>query len=153
MRKELLQAMSVATNEDLFDIVHRNRSEYSAEAIEVAEIELQKRNLGPKQILDLEAGAKRKDLLAAQPLTWPTKFALFICGLAFMSASLGVFGLVMFVSFGIPLIIFFENAYKECDLKRRQAWQWLGYGFLTAIAAMICFIGIPLVIVLLSGGK
>jgi hypothetical protein len=153
MHEELVQAMSVASTKDLFDIIHRNRSEYSAEAVLFAEEELRKRNLEPKQILELQARDERIKILAVQPLTWPIRIALFICGFGLMSSLLGVFGLVMFISFGIPLIILVEIVYKEFDLKRRQAWQWMGYGFLSAIVALIWFIGIPLVITLFSGDR
>jgi hypothetical protein len=129
MSTPLEEAMARATNEDLYEILHLNREEYSAEAIAVAEHEFSKRNLEPAQLEELLAGSERKRLRAAKPLSLPVKVVLFLCGFS----CVGILGLPI-------LATVVEVSYRGADNRYRESWRWIGYGIMTFMVLLaLCF--------------
>lgn len=125
MDASLVEAISRATDEHLFEMLHLNRAEYSAEGIAAAEAEFQSREFSPTQLQEFQEAVDQKKKLAIEPLSPFVKvLALF-------------FG---FFCLGVPLIILafiLEIAYREADVKRREARQWMGYGVAAAITSVI----------------
>lgn len=126
MGTPLEEAMARATDEELYDILHLNRAEYSVEAIAVAEEEVRKRGLEPARLELLQAGIERKKLRAMEPLSWPVKILLFLCGLTFFSILiLAIVAVVM------------EVTLRGADRKYREGWRWIGYGVAVMIAIVV----------------
>jgi hypothetical protein len=126
MSTPLEEAMARATNEDLFEILHLNRGEYSAEAIAVAEQEFNKRNVEPAQLEELRTGSERKRLRATKPLSLPMKVILFLCGFS----CIGILALPI-------LATVVEVSYQGADNRYRESWRWIGYGIMTIIVLLV----------------
>lgn len=125
MATSLAEAMARATDDTLFEILHLNRSEYSAEAVAAAEEELRHRDLSPARLQELQASVDEKKQSNAEPLHPVIKVGLFASGLLCVGILL------------VPLAVVTEIVYREADAKRREAWQWLAYGLLGAFVIMV----------------
>jgi hypothetical protein len=126
MGTPLENAMSRSTDQDLYDILHVNRMEYSEEAIAAAETELNKRNLAPARLEELQVEMENQQSRATEPLSDLMKIVLFMCGLT---------------CFGIPLALVLALAYRGADRKSDEAWRWTWYGVTTMIMLnMLCLL-------------
>jgi hypothetical protein len=135
MRTPLEAAMARATDEALYEILHLNRAEYSAEAIAVAEEELRRRNLTSEQTEEFRIGIERRLARAEEPLSPAGKILLFLCGLT---------------CFGIPLAIVVGFAFRGADRKYREGWRCIRYGVAVAIIALVVYYAVIIAVLCIS---
>jgi len=119
--KDFGEQLPLKTDAELYDML-AHREDYLPEAVAAAEDELNRRNLAPAQIAQLEAKHQSEnaaaEIKAQLPLGWPLRIFIFffLCGI-----------------FGAILAVYYEKeGYKR---KAADCWKTLGISAAVHIAA------------------
>lgn len=123
---EFTAAMALRTDAELLEIVGKDRADYTAEAIEAAEAELQKRNLSSEKVELAEKEIKRKEADILEKAQAPLE---------------SHWKILMFLAPGI-LALLIAGTYKAdgFDQKYKESWKWTLYGIGFYVSMVILFI-------------
>ena len=108
------KTLTEKTDEQLYDML-AHADDYLPDALAAARSEIQRRNLDPNRVTQLEARAEAvhaQELHAAdEPLQWPVRLVMSLL-------PLGVIQIVV------------AQSYRDRGYKRKQmeCWEWMGYG-------------------------
>lgn len=115
------KTLTEKTDEQLYDML-AHEVDYMPEALEAARMEIQRRNLGPTLVAQLESGTQSnlaQELQAAQrPLSWFVKLMLVLFGFTLFQILVASLVAQAYRSKG------YLRKYKEC-----WTWTWYGLGF------------------------
>jgi hypothetical protein len=134
--RDFEKTLAERTDEQLCDML-AHAGDYQPEAVAAARAEMQRRNLTPTQVTELDAHSQairaHEQDSAQRPLGWVGRITIFILAFSLVSIAITAFVAEAFRNRG------FTRKHKEC-----WTWTWYGLGFwLTSGAA---FGGIGLII-------
>lgn len=91
MLEDLADQMRGRSDEELHEMLHLHRDDWTSEALDAAEREFRKREVNPTRLVELrantEATRRHEEVAASQPLSFPLKLLFFLinpstfCGL------------------------------------------------------------------------
>jgi hypothetical protein len=125
-RDELQQSMAGKLDSELHEMLYVNSDDYTAEALEVAREEFQKRNLDPPSVQVLELASEKRRCAKEARLSLSMRLVAFVTSAIF---------------FGIPAASFYFYYVRRGE-KRKAAdwatWGWSGFASFLAVRLIAC---------------
>lgn len=122
------KSLSERTDEELYDMLAHGE-DYVSEALAAAQVEIERRNLTPSRVKELELHEEVIEAQAArqaqEPLSWPLRLIMAL------------------LPFGLIQLVVSEGYRKEYPRKYRECWSWMWYGVGCWLVFFCCLSAVP----------
>ncbi len=125
--KDLKRVMANKTDEELYDLLYGHSNDYTTNAIEMAKMEFNSRNLDGPTLSTLSAAVQEQKQVEQAPLEWSYKI------LAFFVSTLAL---------GIPVILAHRHYVEKGARHKAREWaRWACFGFIfyVVVSAVLRF--------------
>ncbi len=116
------------TDEQLYDML-AHADDYVPEALAAAQVEIERRNLSPSRVKELELHEEVIETQAArqaqEPLSWPLRLIMAL------------------LPFGLIQLVVSEGYRKEHPRRYKECWSWMWYGVGCWLAFFCCLGAVP----------